>query len=97
MDNKKPIGDYKHGEKSIILKVLFHANELDNPKLAWVNGKVYIKTNKSRGIRCDSDPTPFNSIEEIVPSIMKELEKYKVDLINRKREIIDKNKFKKNE
>jgi len=86
-------GDYKHGDKSIILKVLFHANELDNPKLAWVNGKIYIKTNKARGIRCEADPTTFNSVEEILPAIMTELKKYGIDLITRKREIVDKKQY----
>jgi len=87
------IGDYKHGDKSIILKVLFHANEIDNPKLAWTTGKIYIKTNKSRGIRCDANPTPFNSIEEIVPTIMRELKKYNIDLLESDRKIVDKKKY----
>lgn len=71
----------KHGEKSIILKILFHTEKLDNPKLAWSTGKIYAQTNKARGIRVMPNPTTFNSIEEIIPALMKKLKEHGIELV----------------
>jgi hypothetical protein len=86
----------KHGDKSIILKVLFHTNNLESPKLAWTTGKVYIKTNKSRGIRVKPDPKIFNSIEEITSALMKELKEHEIVLVEDKKGqkiIVDKSNY----
>jgi hypothetical protein len=80
-EDKMTNEEIKHGEKSIKLTVLFHTNGLDNLKMAWVNGKVYATTNKSRGIRPTEDPIPFNKVEQIVPALMKVLKQNGIELV----------------
>ena len=85
-----------HGEKSIKITVLFHTNGLDNLKTAWVRGKTYATINKARGIRPTENPSIFNNIEEILPSIMKVLKENNIELVQMKngdRVIIDKKKY----
>lgn len=76
-----PNEEIKHGEKSIKLTLLFHTNNLDNLKMAWVNGWVYPTTNKARGIRPVNAQFAFNRVEEIVPAIMKSLRQIGVELV----------------
>ena len=81
--------DIKHGDKTITLKVRFWANQLDSEKVAWDSGVVHAVTNRSRGIRNDENPIPFNNLNDVTKAIKKCLIKHRINLVDNKRKLLD--------
>lgn len=67
----------------IKMTVVFHANNLENQKMAWVSGEVHVVTNRARGIRTTNDPIKFSDVAGISPAILRKLKEHGVVLVKK--------------